>query len=152
MGRRSDHSREELQALILAAGHEVTAETGYARFSAREVAKRIGYSIGTIHNVFGSLDRLVLASNTRTFALWAAHLRGALAAGGEDRIAALVAGYFDFATAHTNLWTAINDHRLPEGEAMPETDDAARAELTKIVVREVATALHREPDGAVATL
>jgi len=152
MGRRSDHSREELQELILAAGHQVMAETGYARFSAREVAKRIGYSIGTIHNVFGSHDRLVLAINTRTFGLWAAHLRAALAAGGEDRIAALVAGYFDFARENTHLWTAIYDHRLPEGETMPEEDDAARAELTRIVVREVATALHREPDGAVAAL
>ena len=97
MGRRSDHSREELEALILAEGHRLMAETGYARFSAREVAKRIGYSIGTIYNVFGSLDALLLAINSRTFALWAAWLRDKLAVAGEDRIAALVAGYFDFA-------------------------------------------------------
>ena len=41
MGRRSDHSREELEELILAEGHRLLAETGYARFSAREVAKRV---------------------------------------------------------------------------------------------------------------
>ena len=42
MGRRSDHSREELEKLILEEGHRHMAEAGFARFSAREVAKRIG--------------------------------------------------------------------------------------------------------------
>src|SRR5258706_11741145 len=97
MGRRSDHSHQELEELILAEGHRLMAETGYARFSAREVAKRIGYSIGTIYNVFGSLDALLLAINRRTFAIWAAWLRDKLAVAGEDPNPALVAGYFDLA-------------------------------------------------------
>ena len=49
MGRRSDHSREELSRLIIAEGHKHMAEVGFARFSAREVAKRIGYSIGVAY-------------------------------------------------------------------------------------------------------
>ncbi|HMI21267.1 MAG TPA: TetR/AcrR family transcriptional regulator [Sphingomonas sp.] len=152
MGRRSDHSREQLEALILSAGAELMAEVGLARFSAREVAKRIGYSIGTIHNVFGTYDRLVTAINTRTFLLWAAHLRARLAVAGEDRIAALVAGYFEFARANTHLWNAIYDHHLPDGLVLPQKDQNARAILTEIVIGEVARALHRAPDEAVATL
>jgi AcrR family transcriptional regulator len=152
MGRRSDHSREELERLILVAGLGLMAEVGMARFSAREVAKRIGYSIGTIHNVFGSYDRLVAAINTRTFGLWAAHLRTRLAVAGEDRIAALVAGYFEFARDNTNLWNAIYDHHLAEDYCLPEEDQAARAELTEIVIGEVGRALARAPDEAVATL
>ena len=46
MGRRSDHSRPELREIIVAEGHRQMHEVGFARFSAREVAKRIGYSIG----------------------------------------------------------------------------------------------------------
>jgi AcrR family transcriptional regulator len=61
-----------LQELILAEGQRLLAEVGYARFSAREVAKRIGYSIGTIYNVFGSHDALLTALNSRTFVLWMA--------------------------------------------------------------------------------
>ena len=53
MGRRSDHSRTELEELIVAAGHRLMEETGFAGFSAREVARRIGYSIGTIYNGMG---------------------------------------------------------------------------------------------------
>jgi AcrR family transcriptional regulator len=152
MGRRSDHSRDELEALILSAGARLMAEVGLARFSAREVAKRIGYSIGTIHNVFGSYDRLVAAINTRSFTLWAAHLRAQLASAGGDRIAALVAGYFEFARDNANLWNAIFDHHLPEGFELPPEDRERRAELTEIVIAEVAHALGRVPDEGVATL
>ena len=150
MGRRSDHSRAELEALILDAGHQLMAEVGFARFSAREVAKRVGYSIGTISNVFGSYDRLVLAINTRTFVNWAGHLRARLETAGEDRIAALVAGYFAFAREHPQLWMAIYDHRLPAAMAMPAADAETRATLTGIVADEVARALGRDRDAVAA--
>lgn len=152
MGRRSDHSREELEALTLEAGHALMAEAGFARFSAREVAKRVGYSIGTLYNVWGSLDRLLIAINTRTFELWADELRAALAGAGRDRIAALVHGYFAFARAHTNLWTAIYDHRLPPGTAMPDEDEARRTALTEIVVAEIAAELGRGDSDEVRAL
>lgn len=152
MGRRSDHSREELRALILSTGHELMAETGFARFSAREVAKRIGYAIGTIYNVFGTHDALLAAINTRTFAIWTDALRFRLEAGGSDRIGALVHGYFGFAQAHANLWTAIYDHHLPDGMALSAEDELVRGQLTEIVVHEVAAALGRAPDDAVGAL
>ena len=142
MGRRSDHSRAELAEMILAEGHRQMAEVGFARFSAREVAKRIGYSIGTLYNVFGTLDRLILAINSRTFALWSEALRARLAAvEGGDRIRALVEGYFAFARENSNLWMAIYDHRLPAGMEMPEEEDRLRGGLTEIVAAEVAAAL-----------
>ncbi|WP_174292068.1 TetR/AcrR family transcriptional regulator [Sphingomonas bacterium] len=152
MGRRSDHTRDELEELILAAGHALMAEQGFARFSAREVAKRIGYSVGTVYNVFGSADALVLAINTRTFGLWADHLRAALAVAGDDRIRALVEAYFAFAGDHPNLWTAIYDHRLPVGMAMPDSDAEIRGALTGIVSAEVASALGEPADGRAAIL
>lgn len=145
MGRRSDHSREELSRLIITEGHKHMAEVGFARFSAREVAKRIGYSIGTVYNVFGTHDRLILAINTRTFGFWADHLRGALAEAGVDRIRALVEAYFSFATANRNIWMAIYDHRLPPDVTIPEDNAAARSALIDIVLLEVIAAL---PDRA----
>jgi AcrR family transcriptional regulator len=141
MGRRSDHSRAELEQLILQEGHRQMAEQGFARFSAREVAKRIGYSIGTLYNVFGSYDRLILAINTETFRLWTAHLTARLSEAGADRIRALVEGYFSFARQNRNLWMAIYDHRLPAGMPIPEEFLPDRSALTNIVIREVGAAL-----------
>ncbi len=130
--------------MIVAQGHRHMAEVGFARFSSREVAKRIGYSVGTLYNVFGSYDRLVVAINTRTFDLWAAFLEARLAGNPKDRIAALVEGYFAFARDNLNIWMAIYDHRLPLGVPMPEDYAAQRAGLTEVVVREVAAVLPPE--------
>ena len=149
MGRRSDHSREELRTLILDEGAALLAAAGLARFSAREVAKRVGYSVGTIHNVFGGYDGLVAAINTHTFGLWAAHLAERLEQADDDRIAALVDGYFAFARANPHLWTAIYDHHP---DTLPDADQAARGVLTEIVVAEVARALSRDPDADVGAL
>jgi AcrR family transcriptional regulator len=141
MGRRSDHTRGELEALIVSEGRRQLAESGLARFSAREVAKQIGYSIGTIYNVFGSYDGLMLAINGRTLTLWAQQLRERLAASGEDRIATLVRGYFEFATQNPKIWIAVYEHHMADGGAAPDWYQNLAAELMGIVVTEIATAL-----------
>ncbi|WP_262408617.1 TetR/AcrR family transcriptional regulator [Sphingomonas sp. JC676] len=141
-----------MQELILAEGQRLLAEVGYAGFSAREVAKRIGYSIGTIYNVFGSHDALLTALNSRTFVLWAQTLHDKLAQAGEDRIAALVQGYFDFAEGNSNLWMAIYDHRLPPNTELPEQYRLLRAGLTNIVEEEIARALPHMGRATIAAL
>jgi AcrR family transcriptional regulator len=152
MGRRSDHSRTELRELIVAEGHRQMAEHGFGRFSARQVARAIGYSVGTIYNLFPSLDHLLLAINTRTFILWTDYLLARLERAGSDRIRALVEAYFNFARENRNLWMAIYDHRLPPGMTMPEEDAGRRAMLTGIVVREVAEVVRDCPHEEVQHL
>jgi AcrR family transcriptional regulator len=127
--------------MIVAEGHRLMAETGFAAFSAREVARRVGYSIGTIYNVFESIDHLLLAINSRTFELWTVYLRDRTESSKDDRIRALVQAYFDFARAHPKLWMAIYDHRLPAGVAMPDRDMEKRRALTQIVFDEIARQL-----------
>jgi len=141
MARRSDHTRAELETLIVGEAHRQMEAVGFAHFSAREVAKRIGYSIGTLYNVFGSLNRLLLAVNARTIGLWVAEIEAALEKAEGDRIAALVESYFAFAGAHRNIWSAIYDHRSPAGEELPDWYRAALESLTGVMVREVVAAL-----------
>jgi AcrR family transcriptional regulator len=145
MGRRSDHTRSELEALFVDEGRRQLAETGLARFSARDVAKRVGYSIGTLYNVFGSYDGLMLAINARTLALWGAHLRARLSESEGDRIAALVRGYFEFADQNPKAWIAIYEHHMADGGGAPDWYQAVAAELIGIAVTEIAAEL---PDAA----
>lgn len=143
MGRRSDHTPDELRELLIACGHELMAERGFAKFSAREAARRAGYSVGTIYNVFAGLDAYLIAVNSRTFREWSAWLEAALAAtsdeaGSDARIAALVRAYFAFADANRNAWMAIYDHRIDRGNTViARQDELAREALTGIVDREV---------------
>jgi AcrR family transcriptional regulator len=152
MGRRSDHNRTELRELIIAEGHRQMAENGFSRFSSRHVAREIGYSVGTIYNVFASVDHLLLAINTRTFSEWTDFLRRRLERADADRIAALVRAYFDFAREHTNLWMAIYDHRLPPGMALPPEDEQTRRQLTLIVIGELAGLLPERNEWEVERL
>ena len=152
MGRRSDHSRTELRELIVDEGHRQLAELGFSRFSARQVARSIGYSVGTVYNVFPSLDHLLLAINTRTFEQWTHHLLSRLEAAGSDRLRALVEAYFSFARENPNLWMAIYDHRLPSGMPMPDDDAQRRAALTGIVVREIAVVKASQPHDRIQHL
>jgi len=138
--------------MMIAAGHDVMRERGFAAFSAREVARRVGYSVGTVYNVFPSLDHLLAAINTATFDHWAEHLRALLAKDPTDRIRTLVEGYFSFARENRNLWMAIYDHRLPAGMALPESDAARRAALTAIVIAEVVRELDIELSADIARL
>jgi len=138
--------------MIVAEAHRLMAETGFAAFSAREVARRVGYSIGTIYNVFESLDLLLIAINSRTFELWTGYLTERIENGGSDRIRSLVEAYFGFAREHPKLWMAIYDHRLPEGMAMPDHDMEKRRALTRIVFQEIARQLPARSDGDVEHL
>lgn len=141
MGRRSDHSRKELRELIVAEGHRQIAEVGFARFSAREVAKRIGYAVGTIYNVFESLDGLMIAVNGRTLDLWRDYLESRLDGHEGDRLKLAVDAYFEFAIVNRQAWTALYDFRLPDDVAAPEAYQARVVAIMAIVVREVAAAL-----------
>lgn len=141
MGRRSDHSREELREIAIAAGHRHMEEVGFAHFSAREVAKRIGYSIGTIYNVFGSYDALILAINGRTLALWRDHLVRRLADVESDRLKQAITAYFEFAMVHRHAWAAIYDFRLPEDTPPPESYQNEVRAIFEIVIAEIRLAL-----------
>ena len=147
MGRRSDHSRSELREIIIAAGHRHMADIGFAHFSAREVAKRIGYSIGTIYNVFGTYEGLILAINGRTLDLWRDYLECRLDGTTEDRLKQAIGAYFEFAVVNRHAWAALYDFRLPDDIAPPEDYQSKVTAITAVVIRELTAVLpshHRD--------
>lgn len=141
MARRKDHTREQLREMMLHEGHRHLANSGYARFSAKEVARQIGYSFGTVHNVMGGHDEFMAALNTMTFVQWADSVERRLGGCIGDRIEVLVAAYFSFARDNPGLWTAIYDHRLPAGMTLTEQQAETRGRLTSIIAAEVGKAV-----------
>lgn len=153
MGRRSDHSRDELREIIISAGHRHMSDVGFAHFSAREVAKRIGYSIGTIYNVMGSYDALILAINGRTLDLWLDYLVGRLDGTTDDRLKQAIGAYFEFAVVNRHAWAALYDFRLPDDIEPPRDYQDKVTAITAVVVRELAAVLpssHRDKAGSLA--
>ena len=50
MGRRNDHSREELIEIAVKAGYDIACYQGVESLTTRAVAGVIGYSVGTLYN------------------------------------------------------------------------------------------------------
>jgi len=123
MGRRNEHSRDELKDLALRAAADIVGESGAAALSMREVARRIGYTVGALYLVFLNLDDLIVHANERTVL----ELRGALerirgrANQPAQNLRLLVAAYLGFALLNTARWRLVFEHRLPEGQKAPPT-------------------------------
>lgn len=118
-------------------------EVGFAHFSAREVAKRVGYSIGTVYNVFGSYDGLILAINGRTLELWLDYLEARLCAldVDDDRLRGAIDAYFEFAIINRHAWAALYDFRLPDDIEPPEYYRQKVIAIMTVVEHEVAALL-----------
>ncbi len=149
MGRRNDHTREELREIALQAAEELVASDGLAGLSTRKVVARIGYTVGSLYMVFQSLDDLIVQMNERTLVDLGEQLTAAVA----DRpppdlaIRALAQAYIEFALIETPRWLAIYQHRLPEGQTVPDSFSAKIAGMFALVQQELALLCpHRSPD------
>lgn len=107
MARRSDHSREELTDLAIAKAIEIIDENGLRGFSARAVAEKMGYTVGTLYNIFGSYDGLIYHVNARMLDEWYISLAAGLQKKKRDKLHYLAHAYLDFARSHYNRWTAL---------------------------------------------
>jgi AcrR family transcriptional regulator len=123
VGRRSDHSRDEIKDMALRAAADIVAELGASALSMREVARRIGYTVGALYLVFTNLDDLIVHVNERTVM----ELRAALekirrqSDDPAQNLRLLVAAYLGFALLHTARWRLVFEHRLPSGQPTPPT-------------------------------
>ena len=123
MGRRSTHTPQQLRVLILDAAQEIIEAQGLAGLSAREIARRVGYSPGTIYNIFANLDDVVLNVEARVLdALDAAALRhpaGEDAAGAGGRLIRIAHAYLAFTQEKPRLWNLLFEHHMPAGTELP---------------------------------
>jgi AcrR family transcriptional regulator len=139
MGRRNEHSREELRDLALRAAGEIVSAEGVAALSMREVARRIGYTVGALYIVFENLDDLIVQLNERTvIELRAAleRIRGRPQQPAQN-LRLLVAAYLGFALLHTARWRLVFEHRLPDGQMAPPTYAGHTAAIFALVGRQL---------------
>ncbi|OYW57324.1 MAG: hypothetical protein B7Y80_12045 [Hyphomicrobium sp. 32-62-53] len=120
MGRRSSHTPEELRELILEASTELISEGGLTGLSAREIARRINYSPGTLYNVFENLDDLVLTIEGRLIDGLAAELDKVPAQDSPmEQALAMGRAYLNYTSKKPKLWNLLFEHHLPAGREVP---------------------------------
>jgi AcrR family transcriptional regulator len=134
MARRADHSREELSELALAAARDLVAAEGLPALTARNVARAIGYSPGTLYNLFQDLDDLVMHLNGRTLdALDAILSQAPLTGRPEQDLGRLLELYLQFVRENGNLWAAIFDYNSAHGRGAPDWYLAKVAKLLALL-------------------
>lgn len=120
MGRRSVHSPEELRQLILDASQTIVERNGITGLSAREIARMIGYSPGTLYNIFENLDDVLLTLQVQLMGRTLEHMKRVPLGPDNDRnIEALAHGYVDFALVNRRMWNLFLAHSLPPGTSVP---------------------------------
>jgi AcrR family transcriptional regulator len=134
MARRSDHKREELHRMALDAASDIVAQDGLRGLSTRRIAKEIGYTAGTLYQLFEDLDDLIAQMNVNTLgALFDACTGVDYEAGPEPALQELAARYIRFIGEHPRLWNALFEHSLPDGKILSERHNSAVMKLLGLV-------------------
>lgn len=122
MARRSDHTREEIHQMALDAAEAIASQEGISGLSARKVAAKIGYTVGTLYLVFKNLDDLILQVNDRTLSLLYQEMQQVCANNDDPEacVLALCHAYIDFASNNTARWSMIYEHVLEDEFVLPE--------------------------------
>lgn len=121
MARRADHTREELYDLALVAAQKIVEKKGLEGLTARRVAKRIGYSTGTLYNVFDNFTDLIVHLNGRTLDALYDYVTAEKAKDGtEATLRHFAHRYIHFTTERSKLWSAVFATGLPRGDKLPD--------------------------------
>ena len=122
MGRRSDHSREEIRTMAIEAASKLVEQEGYQSLTARKVATSIGYTVGTLYHVFRNFDDLVIHLNASIIDEMAALVQRETRKmrNPEKRIRTMTEVYVQYATDHPDRWRLVFEHMPPSGLPTPE--------------------------------
>jgi len=113
MGRRSDHSREQIRDMAIAAAEQIVVNEGASKLSTRKVARSIGYTAGTLYLVFKNFDDLVLHVNSHTLNDLYAFLQNNADTSQDstvENIKSLARAYFAFAESEYQRWSLLFEY------------------------------------------
>ena len=120
MARRSEHSLEELKAMVLDAAETIVIEEGFSALKVRKIAVEIGYTVGSIYMVFANMADLIMHINARTLDAIAAQLEQVQDSSAEQSIETLAMTYLSYASQNFNRWSKIFEYRLPADAEIPD--------------------------------
>jgi AcrR family transcriptional regulator len=146
MATRAERRRERIFEDALAAARNIAAADGLTGLTARRIAGRVGCSVGTLYNVFDSLDGLILYLNGRTLdALFEALSPVPEGADPKAAVNTLVGRYLAFTRANGRLWGVIFEHNWPQDFPRPDWYPAKVQRLLRLLEAAMAPLF---PDGA----
>ena len=119
--RKSELKRQRVFEGSLAVAKRIASTEGMEGLTARRIARGAGCSVGTVYNVFGNLDTVILHLNATTLDALYGELATVDKAGDPAmKIGELVERYMKFTEDNANLWNVIFEHVWPKGYDLPD--------------------------------
>lgn len=151
MGRRNEHSHDKIKQMAIDAGRNILETKGFSGLSARNVAGEIGYTAGTLYNVFDNFTDLICHINSKTLDDLKAYLEASLKPGqsGVDAILQLGQSYIEFARDNTNLWRSLFEFQHPDNYQIPKWYSDKVDSAFELPVRIIAPMFDGDMDRAI---
>jgi len=127
--------RDTLKEKVIHVSRDLLRENGLSGLQARKIAEAAGCSVGTVYNLYGNLDTLIIVTNSGTLR----DLREALMSVKNDgdglvqQLDSLAMTYLDFAVDRNFEWRAVFEHRFAEKTVVPDWYCDNQTELFAIV-------------------
>ena len=139
MARRADHTRQELKYMALNAATRIVAEEGLSKLSTRKVAKAIGYTVGTIYQLFEDADDMVEQVNAVTLGkLHQVCSDIDFAGGAAASLEEMALRFNSFARNNHRLWSAVIEFQLPDNRSHSESYSRALFGLLGLIEKAIA--------------
>ena len=149
MGRRADHTPEQLHRMVLDAARSIVRQHGLQALTTRKIANQIGYTVGTLYQIFENVDDLIEQMNAETLdQLRALCDEVDFSAGTAESLTRLVEKYVTFTNSEPLLWGAVIEHKLPKGYQRQELYVTTVLRLLGVVEKAIAPLFADEEKAA----
>ena len=156
MARKTELPHDEIARRVVDEAGKLAQIDGVRSIAMRPIAKAVGCSVGTIYNVVGDLDEIILRLNMRTTTEMADRLEAAIAGLSDpvEKAHALAQTYVRLGEENQKLWSVLIEFALPEGRELPEAYAEIIARPVRIVEQAIGPLFPDEADcrRAVAAL
>lgn len=124
MARRYEHTHEELLNLAINAGHKLIEKQSLSGLSLRKAAQIMGYSVGTLQQLFGSYTNYILHINAIVLDDLYQTIQEKQSQTDSnnslDKVRAVCYCYLEYSQQKHHLWRAIYDFSSPDGFELPD--------------------------------
>lgn len=140
---REDY-RARLRTQVMRIARDILHREGLSALQVRRVAEEAGCSVGTLYNIFGDVEGLVLAANAETLVELGEALstvaRRSAAGTLEQRLMALAIAYLDYATINRLRWKAVFEHYVADA-SLVEANSEHRRRLLALIEGQLTAAI-----------
>lgn len=119
MARRGHHTLDQIKDMVINAAEELIEQGGLCNLRVRNIATKIGYTVGSIYMVFDSMNDLIVHMKGRTLDKISEQMENVDAENAEQCLEEFASIYVRFASENLSRWSMVFEHRLPHDYETP---------------------------------